>query len=154
MAKVRYSLKLANKICQRLENCETLTAICKDEDMPNERTVYRWVRDIDGFREMYNTARQTQVYKWSDEMMDLTNAPLPLIKEEMVAEKERRRLRIDALKFQIAKGVAAMRDNLTRKIQVEHSGEVQGPQIVVTNYAQPAIDQAIEEMNQDESTTH
>ena len=145
MKTTRYSLKLAKLICDLLEQGHTLSRICKENKavLPTERTVYRWRRDIDAFRTMYDTARETQIYKMQDEMMDLVDSPLPDIdcKIKLNAELQQRRLKVDALKFAIAKGTGAMKDKL---IHIKHSGEVSGPNIVVTNYSTP-IPEVIED---------
>ena len=50
-----FSIKLGDKICQRLSEGETLREICKDKKMPSQSTVYYWLLDEDKkkFLELY-----------------------------------------------------------------------------------------------------
>jgi hypothetical protein len=52
-----YSPPLASAICDRLALGQTLKRICDDGDMPERRTVQRWVDDMPEFCRMYARAR-------------------------------------------------------------------------------------------------
>ena len=72
-APVKYSPELATEICSRIANGETLTAICKEKNMPHTVTVGDWVRKrYYGFKALYNEAR---LYFWerlADEILDIS----------------------------------------------------------------------------------
>jgi Bacteriophage Sf6, terminase small subunit-like len=54
-----FSPELADRLCERLADGETLRAICRDEGMPDERTVRRWaLDDLEGFSTQYARARE------------------------------------------------------------------------------------------------
>ena len=54
-----FSPELAALLCERLAGGETLRAICRDADMPDERTVRRWaLDDVEGFAGHYARARE------------------------------------------------------------------------------------------------
>ena len=54
-----FSRELADRLCERLADSETLRAICRDEGMPDERTVRRWaLDDVGGFAGHYAKARE------------------------------------------------------------------------------------------------
>jgi len=38
-----YTEEIANRICERMIEGEDIVTICKDEEMPSRRTVYRWM---------------------------------------------------------------------------------------------------------------
>src|SRR5580704_9827258 len=53
-----YSDKIAEAICERLLNGESLRAICADPAMPARATVFRWLARNQEFRRSYALARQ------------------------------------------------------------------------------------------------
>lgn len=71
----RYRPRSAWEICDRLADGENLAKICRDEHMPDERTVRRWVLDnVDpDFTVAYNQARRIQAGRWADEIIDLSD---------------------------------------------------------------------------------
>lgn len=52
-----YTDALALIICERLVDGESLRAICRDEDMPNRSTVFRWLASDEEFATKYARAR-------------------------------------------------------------------------------------------------
>ena len=58
-------------ICTRLMNGETLTKICKDDDMPCLATVYRWIHRHPEFSDAFLHARRVQSWAWADESRDI-----------------------------------------------------------------------------------
>lgn len=70
-----YSDDLADDICERLAEGESLRSICRDEDMPNKSTVFRWLADpqhVD-FATKYAHARDAQTDVLVDEMVDIAD---------------------------------------------------------------------------------
>ncbi len=59
---------LADTICERIASGESIVAICRDDDMPAQRTVFRWLADParSTFRQCYERARET----WADAMLE------------------------------------------------------------------------------------
>lgn len=69
-----YTRELADEICRRLSEGETLTSICSGPDMPSKAAVLLWVReDRDGFSDRYAHARDLQLDGIADEMLDLAD---------------------------------------------------------------------------------
>lgn len=68
-----YSKTIAQHICERIMNMETLTKICMDDNMPSKRTVVRWLADprLSEFRELYYYARRIQAEMYVDQAMDI-----------------------------------------------------------------------------------
>lgn len=74
MPKLIYSDKLAEEICTRLEQGESLNGICKDDGMPDERTVRGWARDdYKGFSPKYARAREVGYLRLADELLDIAD---------------------------------------------------------------------------------
>lgn len=70
-----YTQKVADTICERLANGESLRAICVSEDMPDKATVFRWLGDDARavFRDQYARARESQADALFDEMLDIAD---------------------------------------------------------------------------------
>lgn len=65
--------ELADMICERLTQGESLRAICSDEGMPHAGTVCRWLATNDVFREQYARAREAQAELMADEMVEISD---------------------------------------------------------------------------------
>jgi hypothetical protein len=68
-----YSDELADIICERLADGESLRSICRDDGMPNKATVFRWLAAHEEFATKYAHARDAQVDVLVDEMTDIAD---------------------------------------------------------------------------------
>ncbi len=68
-----YSAEIAETICDRLVNRESLRAICADPAMPAKATVCRWLARYPQFRRSYAIARQCQMEDLMDEMLKIVD---------------------------------------------------------------------------------
>lgn len=70
-----YTHKIAEVICARLANGESLRRICCDDKMPTQSMVYRWLghKEREDFRERYARAREAQAEAIFDEMLDIAD---------------------------------------------------------------------------------
>jgi hypothetical protein len=58
-----YSEELAERICDRLMDGESLRTICLDDDMPSARTVHKWLlNDLGTLVQQYTRARTVQAH--------------------------------------------------------------------------------------------
>ncbi|NTB01082.1 terminase small subunit protein [Agrobacterium tumefaciens] len=76
MAKERiYSEDIANIICERIADGESLRSICERDDMPAKSTVFDWLADdrYEAFRTKYARAREAQADALVDEMIDIAD---------------------------------------------------------------------------------
>jgi hypothetical protein len=74
MTLTNYSREIADTICTRMSEGESLRAICRDPGMPSEGTVRGWaVRDVDDFGERYRAARQLLLEYWADQILDIAD---------------------------------------------------------------------------------
>ena len=55
-----YNDRIAEAICDRLVDRESLRAICADPGMPAKATVFRWLASNEEFRQSYAFARACQ----------------------------------------------------------------------------------------------
>ena len=109
----RYSQELADAICERLAEGESLRAICRDEGMPPEPTVRGWViDDAQGFAAQYARARDIGLDVMADELLNIADTPVEGVRREESeggAKEVRedmlghRRLQVDARKWYLSK---------------------------------------------------
>jgi hypothetical protein len=132
MPKNVYTDELAEEICLRLEQGESLNAICKDDGMPKENTVRGWARDdFKGFSAKYARAREVGYLKIADEMLEIADDArndwmdkqvrgdtIRVIDEECV---KRSQLRVETRKWLLSKMLPKVYGD---KLQTEHSGSV------------------------------
>ncbi len=141
--RVKYSKEIAEKLLKEMEKGRTLSEICKnDKGMPTYASVQYWIRKgTHGFDKEYKKSREIQIQLWIDQMVDLAEEPPPTAPDTIEdrnerklwvnAENQRRRLKIDTLKFIAAK----LAPNLGYG---EHHGlNVQGETVNIINYAVP-----------------
>ncbi len=105
-----YKPDTADRICAELAIGRPLSKICKDHDMPDLSTVYRWLRTYPQFSEAYARAREDQADTFADEIIEIADDSTGDAeidengRRRMDAEfVARSRLRVDARKWIAAK---------------------------------------------------
>lgn len=71
--KSTFTQEVADIICDRLVEGESLRSICSDEDMPNKSTVFRWLQANEAFRDQYARAKEAQAEALIDEIFDIAD---------------------------------------------------------------------------------
>lgn len=103
----RYNPEIAQEICSRLANGESLRSICKAEHMPERITVLGWaVQPNHPFFNQYANARDIQADSMADDIVDIADdgtndfyvgkEARPIVDAEHI---NRSRLRVDARKW-------------------------------------------------------
>lgn len=71
----KFTKVLANKICERIAEGESVRTIVKDEDMPSASTIFRWLLDDDKkeFWEQYEKARNIQAELMFEELLEIAD---------------------------------------------------------------------------------
>lgn len=128
-----YTEELAETICIRLAEGDSLRTICRDEDMPDKSTVLRWVARHDRFRDQYAKAKLEGAEALAEEMFDIADDSSNDWMERLDGEGQsvgwqlngdhvrRSQLRIDVRKWYLSK---IMPKKYGDKQQLEHSGKV------------------------------
>ena len=108
-----YSAEVADAICERLSDGESLRSICRDDDMPSKATVFRWLRMHDEFSDQYARAREAQADTLFDDVLEIADdARNDWMERNGEDDKgwqvngehvQRTRLRIDARKWMAGK---------------------------------------------------
>lgn len=68
-----FTTELADAICERIADGESLRTICDSEDMPAKSTVFRWLAASEPFRDQYAHAREAQADSLVDDMLDIAD---------------------------------------------------------------------------------
>src|SRR4051795_1213338 len=91
-----YTSALADTICERLSEGESLRSICRDPGMPTEGAVRAWARENrDGFAPRYRLARELQLEFWADQIVEIADAS--------ASDPRDRQVRIDTRKWLMSK---------------------------------------------------
>ncbi len=109
---VEFSQEIADLICERIANGESLRAICSEDDMPNKATVFRWLSADSAFSDQYARARETQADSLFDEILTIADTPMEGQRTKVTDKGietttgdmiEHRRLQVDARKWMAGK---------------------------------------------------
>lgn len=135
----RYTEELAEEICRRVSNGETLAEICRDAHIPPRGTIVQWDADNrEGFANRYARAKQWQLEHWADEVItvaddgtndwvernDPENPGYQLNGEHI----QRSRLRTDSRKWMLAK---LMPSRYGDRVSHEHGSDPERPVLSV-----------------------
>ena len=134
-----YTPEIVDILCTRLSLGEGLAQICRDDDMPSQAVVYRWLNIHPEFLERYTRAREEQAETHADEIVAIADET-PLVKE--IRDKDGnviditldsayiawQRQRIDARKWNAAKQRPKKYGD-----RVTHGGDDDNPVVVEHN---------------------
>ena len=130
MAKIgrpsKYNKKVADEICKRIALGESLRAICRDDKMPSEDSVYLWLLDDDKreFCDKYARSRNAQAEKMFEALNEIADSSLDVIVggEDKAdnARVQAVRLKVDTRKWYLSK---VLPKKYGDKIQQEITGE-------------------------------
>lgn len=106
-----FTSEIADEICRRLADGESLRKICRDENMPHERRVREWDKDNrNGFSPQYTRAREIGYETLADELLEIADDGRndtykdddgnTIVNTEIVS---RSRIRIDTRKWMLSK---------------------------------------------------
>lgn len=109
-----YSEELADRVCTRLAEGQTLNEICRADDTPSKQTVTQWVlKDVDGFADRYAQAREAGYHVMADEVLEIADDGRNDWMERNGKDDEgwqlngehfqRSRLRVDSRKWMLSK---------------------------------------------------
>jgi hypothetical protein len=68
-----FTQEIADAICERIADGESLRAICLPEDMPARSTVFRWLAAHKEFQYQYARAREEQADALFDEILQIAD---------------------------------------------------------------------------------
>lgn len=136
-----YTQELADLICERLSDGESLRAICRDDEMPSKATVFKWLTQQKAFADQYVRARENQADHMADEILSIADDGLndtyvdengnQRTDQDVIA---RSRLRVDARKWLASKMAPKKYGD---KITQEHTGADGAPMNWTINFVKP-----------------
>jgi len=68
-----YTEEMADKICERIADGESLKAICEDDEMPSKATVFKWLAENTAFSDKYALAREAQSDALFDDILSIAD---------------------------------------------------------------------------------
>jgi hypothetical protein len=121
-----YSEALAQEICDRLAEGESLNEICRSPGMPTDQTVLNWVdEDRDGIARRYARARSRGFEKLANEVLLISDAPCEGpngYADNALVQKQR--LQVDSRKWLLSKMLPKIYGD-----KIELSGDASAPLI-------------------------
>jgi hypothetical protein len=121
-----YTPEIAEEICNRMIEGESVLKICRDEHMPARVTVYKWIESNAAFRQQYNYAREAQAHYYADLIRDVAfdDSGDFFVEDGRTvtdhARVQRARLKVDTLKWIAARFNRAYSD---KPIEIEKQPE-------------------------------
>jgi hypothetical protein len=139
-----FTQEVADKLCVRMADGESLRTILREPGMPSLSMVFRWLEKNEAFREQYALARKVQAQLWVDEIIEISDDTSKdftvdkngneVVNGEAIA---RSRLRVDTRKWIACKVLPKIYGD---KIDHNHTGEI--AQRFIIEIAPPAPDTA------------
>ncbi|QIG76701.1 terminase small subunit protein [Rhizobium phage RHph_I1_23] len=68
-----YTDEMADKICERIADGESLKSICEEDGMPSKATVFKWLGQNASFVDKYARAREAQADALFDEILSIAD---------------------------------------------------------------------------------
>ena len=102
-----YTQDLADRICQELSEGRSLRTICLQDDLPDARTVFRWLRTNEQFCQQYARAKEESTDAMSEDILALSDGAIDVIKggaeKKSSALGQAVRLQVDTRKWIMSK---------------------------------------------------
>lgn len=127
-----FTQALADAICERISEGESLRSICLDANMPTKTSVFRWLNADKDFSDHYARAREEQAETLADELIAIADEECTIIASEDGNTEvkfdstavARNRLRVDTRKWVVSK---LKPKKYGEKLDLSHSGSVSRP---------------------------
>jgi hypothetical protein len=71
--RISYNDKLADRICVRIVEGESIRKICADPSMPGMTAVFSWLNQHEYFAKQYARAKEEQAEKFADEIVEIAD---------------------------------------------------------------------------------
>jgi hypothetical protein len=129
-----FSQAMADRICSRIAEGESLRSVCRDDKMPAMSTVFRWLQAHKSFQEQYARAKEVGLESMADEILEIADDECTMVKhpadEDQMVEVvfdstavARNRLRVDTRKWLLSK-LAPKKYGDKVDVNANHSGGI------------------------------
>lgn len=68
-----YTPELAEAVCMRIAEGESLRMVCRDEAMPDKSTILRWIGRHEDFRDQYARAKEIGIESLAEELFEIAD---------------------------------------------------------------------------------
>lgn len=130
---LEFTQEIADIICERIADGESLRSICAAADMPSATTVFKWLIALPRFAEQYAHARELQADTYFDQIADIADDATNDFMQRQIDEGvfvrvvdqehiQRSKLRIEARRWMAGK---LRPKKYGEKQEIEHSGSVE-----------------------------
>lgn len=148
-----FTQEIADTICSRIIEGESVRTICESEEIPHISTVMRWLAVNKEFREQYARAKELQAEYFAEEILDISDdgtndwmtrenkdgSEYEVVNSEVL---QRSRLRVDTRKWLMGKlAPKKYGDSATLKVGGDPDGVPVQSSIAVTFVRTNATDQ-------------
>ncbi len=69
----KYTKKLAEEVCARLAEGESMRKIAKDDHMPSSRTMFNWLSTNDAFLQQYEISKAECADMYAEEIIEIAD---------------------------------------------------------------------------------
>ena len=162
---VRFSKALVKEICEYISRDVSVAQLYREDPTryPRPETFSRWMSNKgDEIREMYEQARRLQMSTIDDKYTDMLSQPPEHTGDKALDSHNYKiwQTKLNHLRDRLARLAPIFNKVYDKASKVEHSGEVQGPQIVIQSYLdqpteasvdnkKPHVDEAISSDDKD-----
>lgn len=151
-----FTKHLADDICSRLADGESMRSVCRDDSMPAMTTVFRWLRESEEFQQQYTIAKEESADAMVEDMLDIADNQVanpvlvddvPLVVEgKMVTTVDgpavnHAKLRVDTRKWAASK---LKPKKYGDKVTTEHTGTVG-----ITDMTEDELDRRLYELTRE-----
>jgi hypothetical protein len=150
-----YTREKGLSICELLTDNLTVNEITKMDGMPCMATIFKWIKDIPEFAELYAQAREMQAHRLFNELLEIADdakndwmernckegeAPGYVANAEHIA---RSRLRVDTRKFMLAKVLPKI---YGEKLDLNVGGQQENPVVVEHQFNIETVKQRVNDV--------
>ena len=68
-----FSQEAADRICEEIALGKSMRTVCAQDELPEIRTVFRWLREREEFCQQYARACEERSEAWVEEMTDIAD---------------------------------------------------------------------------------
>jgi transposase-like protein len=126
-----YTQEKADAICHMLSDGMSLRSVCRQDGMPEAKTVFNWMRRFPEFLQQYARAKDESADALVEQMMDIADDEPPRLESGAIdnAAVQHQRLRVDVRKWAASK-LKPKKYGDKLHAEVEHTGNVGGVMLV------------------------
>lgn len=126
---VEYSQEIADAICDRIGQGNSLRAICAVEGMPTKSLFLKWVANNEQLCDQYTRAREAQAEGFADELIEIADDDSGDVSGELqmpnAVAVQRSKLKYEARKWVVSKLLAKKYGDSLKHTGADGEGPVQ-----------------------------